>query len=179
MDLIDVVLARAMSKSSGGGISASDAIPLANGEASAGTSLQYSRGDHVHPSDESKADIKSVQDIESMIATMQIVTYDYSEFTSYDLISENNSLYYFNELTELKLTISSDVNIEDAGELFECSILFTSGSTATNLDYSASPIIWSGDDCDSDGHFVPESNKTYEISIKKFGLIISARVGVI
>lgn len=105
--------------------------------------------------------------------------YDYSSETTNDLILEHNSLYYFGVLTTLNLAISSNVNIESVDVPFECSIMFTSGETATNLDYSASPIIWSGDDCDSDGHFVPETNKTYEISIKKLGLIISARVGVI
>lgn len=105
--------------------------------------------------------------------------YDYSSETTNDLILEHNSLYYFGVLTTLNIAISSDVNIESVDAPFECSIMFTSGETATNLDYSASPIIWSGDDCDSDGHFVPEANKTYEISIKKFGLTISARVGVI
>lgn len=105
--------------------------------------------------------------------------YDYSSETTKDLVLEHNSLYYFGVLTTLRLAISSDVNIESVDVPFECSIMFTSGETATNLDYSASPIIWSGDDCDSDGHFVPEANKTYEISIKKFGLTISARVGVI
>ena len=117
------------------------------------------------------------EEIENFTSNEKV--YDYSSETTNDLILEHNSLYYFGVLTTLSLAISSDVNIESVDVPFECSIMFTSGETATNLDYSASPIIWSGDDCDSDGHFVPEANKTYEISIKKFGLTISARVGVI
>ena len=171
----------------------SDATPLMDGKASVGTEQAYARGDHRHPTDITRASAESVQMIDSRlwrvednfvelelaVMDMIVTTHDYSASTSFDLILEHNSLYYFSEVTSLNLAVSSGVNIEHPHELFECSILFTSGETATNLDYSASPIIWSGDDCDSDGHFVPEANKTYEISIKKFGLTISARVGVI
>lgn len=164
----------------------SDATPLMDGKASVGTEQAYARGDHRHPTDTTRASAKDVQKIEDNVSDlyyamerMLVTVYDESMYTSIDLILWHNRIYYCGELTTLNLAISSDINIEDVEEPFECSILFTSGATATNLDYSASPIIWSGDDCDSDGHFVPEPNKTYEISIKKLGLIISARVGVI
>ena len=171
----------------------SNATPLINGIASAGTSEEGARSDHRHPTDTTRASAEDVRLIESTLWTVKdrlveleydfydtiVLTNDYTESANVSLFLQHNEVYYFSEVTTLILSISSDINIEDLHELFECSILFTSGETATNLDYSASPIVWSGDDCDSDGHFVPEANKTYEISIKKLGLIISARVGVI
>ena len=171
----------------------SNATPLINGIASAGTSEEGARSDHRHPTDTTRASAEDVRLIESTLWNVKdrlveleydfydtiVLTNDYTESANVSLFLQHNEVYYFSEVTTLILSISSDINIEDLHELFECSILFTSGETATNLDYSASPIVWSGDDCDSDGHFVPEANKTYEISIKKLGLIISARVGVI
>lgn len=41
----------------GGGASASDELPKVNGDASAGTSSEFSRGDHVHPHDPAKQDL--------------------------------------------------------------------------------------------------------------------------
>lgn len=41
----------------GGGASASDELPKVNGDASAGTSDEFSRGDHVHPHDPAKQDL--------------------------------------------------------------------------------------------------------------------------
>lgn len=43
--------------SNGGGAAPSDELPLANGDADPGTSLLYSRGDHVHPHDDFKQDL--------------------------------------------------------------------------------------------------------------------------
>ena len=58
---------------------------------------------------------------------------------------------------------STNYMISDA---YECSLTFTAGDGLT-LSYTDAPIIWHGEDCDSEGDFVPESNKTYEISVKK------------
>jgi hypothetical protein len=43
----------------GGGATPSNALPVVDGSANAGTSLLYSRGDHVHPSDTSRAPLAS------------------------------------------------------------------------------------------------------------------------
>ena len=99
------------------------------------------------------------------------------EGTEQSLLLVDKELSVFNE-TLTSLTISLPEDISDY-VLFDCSFVFTSGETATTLSYSADSILWAGDDCDADGVFVPEANKTYEVYVKKLGNIISARVGVI
>lgn len=44
-----------------GAVSPSDTLPLQDGEANAGESTSYSRGDHVHPSDPTKAGIEDLE----------------------------------------------------------------------------------------------------------------------
>ena len=105
--------------------------------------------------------------------------YDHSSETSIDLIIRHNELYYFDVLTNIVITMSPDVYIDEVEEPFTCSIVFKTGDSPTVIVQDGITITWSGDDVDEDGVFSPETNKTYEISIKKLGLIISARVGVI
>ena len=57
---------------------ASDAAPMMNGVASPGTSEQYSRADHVHPSDTTKQDV--IADLEEIIANAQKGATAYSKF---------------------------------------------------------------------------------------------------
>lgn len=95
------------------------------------------------------------------------------------LILAHNSLYYFDVITSLILSVSSDVAIDSLTEPFECNILVKTGDNPLVIVQDGITITWAGDDVDEDGVFNPETNKTYEISIKKLGLIISARVGVI
>lgn len=79
------------------------------------------------------------------------------------------------------LTLTTPATISDD---YECSFAFKSGTTATTLTYSATPIIWRGVDCDSDGDFIPQVDTIYEVSIKCVGKdasdnpIVVARVGV-
>jgi hypothetical protein len=69
---------------------------------------------------------------------------------------------------------------ENVEATYYSSFNFKSGEEPTVLSYSSTPIIWCGDDCDSDGVFVPEANTVYEVSIKNLGTNgIVARVGVV
>ena len=71
------------------------------------------------------------------------------------------------------LTISTPASVTNP--LFECSLVFSSGDTATTL--SSSGIIWTGADCDADRDFIPTLNKSYEISFAYINNTIVARVG--
>ena len=73
----------------------------------------------------------------------------------------------------LNLTLPSTIPDD-----YECSLIFESGATATVLSYPADSIKFIGDDCDSEGDFIPAADKGYEISIKDLGFDrIIARVG--
>lgn len=68
-----------------GGVAPSDTYPLADGEAAAGTSALYSRGDHQHPSDPSKADITDLAgkaDTTALAATNSTLSQLSSDFES-------------------------------------------------------------------------------------------------
>lgn len=63
-------------------------------------------------------------------------------------------------------------------ETYESSLIFESGESATVLSYTADSIKFVGDDCDTEGDFIPQTNKGYEVSIKNLGYNrIIARVG--
>lgn len=47
--------------------------PVMDGTASAGSSTKYSRGDHVHPTDTSRASVESVGNVKNMISNRNIV----------------------------------------------------------------------------------------------------------
>lgn len=113
------------------------------------------------------------------LATTAEITEKVKKYTGgfVDIYLSHNTIYLCEELEAFNLIC--DVDMTSENEPFECSLLLKVGEFATSVMYSAYPITWAGDDCDSDGHFAPTANKTYEISIKKFGDIVSARVGVI
>lgn len=118
-----------------------------------------------------------VIDIETQVLMMKTALNYPIEGTEQSLLLVDKELSVFNEpLTSLTVSLPEDIS---GYVLFDCSFVFTSGETATTLSYSADSILWAGDDCDADGVFVPEANKTYEVYVRKLGNIISARVGVI
>lgn len=84
-----------------------------------------------------------------------------------------NSEYQMQSTASLNLTLPSTISDD-----YECSLIFESGETATVLSYPADSIKFVGDDCDSEGDFIPAADKGYEISIKNLGFDrIIARVG--
>ena len=90
------------------------------------------------------------------------------------LILTHNQEAHLGEITSLTLSMPETID-----NLYWSSFCFTSPETdaATSIIYPAEPIIWVGDDCDADGIFVPEANTRYEVSVKKLGDDIVARVG--
>lgn len=84
-----------------------------------------------------------------------------------------NTEYRMQSTATLNLTLPSTIPDD-----YECSLIFESGATATVLSYPADSIKFIGDDCDSEGDFIPAADKGYEISIKDLGFDrIIARVG--
>lgn len=76
----------------------------------------------------------------------------------------DKSDYRFEELSTLNLSLPTTVP-----DIFECNVTFESGETATILSYPADTIEFIGDECDTDGDFVPAAKTTYEINIKNLG----------
>lgn len=86
---------------------------------------------------------------------------------------ENNNEYRMQETASLNLALPESIPDD-----YECSLVFESGEAATVLGYAADSIKFIGDDCDTEGDFIPAANKGYEISIKNLGFNrIIARVG--
>lgn len=96
-----------------------------------------------------------------------VITTDSESTTASLLLIHNQENRYTQDLTSLTLTLSQ--TIEDD---FISSIIFSSGSTATQITYDSS-IKWSGDDVTSNA-FVPQSNKTYNIVIWYDGINVNA-----
>lgn len=53
------------------GAAASNTVPKMNGTAAVGTELAFARGDHVHPSDTSKADASTVTELTGRVGTVE------------------------------------------------------------------------------------------------------------
>lgn len=97
------------------------------------------------------------------------------------LVLEDRQDAQLGELSALILAMPEEVNTT-----YSSAFSFISGEAATALTYSDTPVIWRGDDCDSEGAFVPESNTMYEVSVKYVNTnpetnepVIVARVGAI
>lgn len=98
-----------------------------------------------------------------------------TSITDNTLLLNNNQDARLGEMTELILTMP-----ESIPEIYESCFSFASGSTATVLICSGTPLIWRGDDVDSEGIFTPEANTVYEVNIKNLGINgIVARVGAV
>jgi hypothetical protein len=91
-----------------------------------------------------------------------------------DFVLEDNQEAYFSNDEMALLTITMPNEISDD---YHSNFCFKSGTPPTSLSYPADTIIWVGDDCDSDGAFIPEANTRYEVCVKKLGSDIVARVG--
>lgn len=95
--------------------------------------------------------------------------------------AQNTSNITLSNNTEYRLQIAETINLTlptSINDDYECSLVFESGDTATVLSYTADSIKFVGDDCDTEGDFIPQTNKGYEVSIKNLGYDrIIARVG--
>lgn len=103
-----------------------------------------------------------------------------------ELVLENNQEARLSKL-EAGHTLALHVPLTDSmlsgQDAYTSCFTFTSGDIAPTFVYSSNPIVWRGDDCDEEGLFIPESNTSYEISVRYLGVdsdnnpIIVARVG--
>lgn len=86
--------------------------------------------------------------------------------TAVELTACDNNEYYYGELASLSLTSEAPANG------FASWVAFTSGATATEMDY-ADYIAWSGDDV-ADGVFTPASGVRYNIGLWYDGIKLNA-----
>lgn len=80
---------------------------------------------------------------------------------------ENNTEYRYGEVTALSMSLPDTITDDYAVWL-----VFTSGDTATEIDYPDS-IKWSGDDV-SDGIFEPSENTIYNVGVWYDGTNVNA-----
>lgn len=112
--------------------------------------------------------------IDLISGTMTVIT----SIENDTLVLEHNQDARLGELSTLMIALPEDTSVHP-----ESYFNFTSGATATVVT-CLSPIIWKGDDCNSNGEFIPEPNINYEVGVKCLGLddngdrIMVARVGV-
>lgn len=112
--------------------------PAMDGTASAGSSANYARGDHVHPSDTTKADKVTVTTVSDAGAVSQAL--------------DAGKIYDFTgALTSLTITLNA------ATAPAQYHFRFDSGSTAVSLTLPQTVVMPSG--------FQVEANKHYEIDI--------------
>lgn len=99
---------------SGSSVSPYDLIPQMDGTASAGSSLGYSRGDHRHPSDTTKADAWAYEEVDDDGAVTQALSKNtYYDFTSSSLTSltltlddEDTDHYHFMFYAPTAITVT-------------------------------------------------------------------------
>lgn len=115
--------------------------------------------------------------LETTKANKFSISYSLSGDTLY--LNNNKDVQLLNPIYEMVISVPE--YIEDD---FQSSFCFTSGDTIS-LSFSGDPIIWRGDDCDSEGAFVPQPNTMYEVSIRRVNTstldepIVVARVGIV
>lgn len=161
------LIALALAKRGGGGgtnISPYASDPAMDGTASAGSSDDYARGDHVHPSDTSKytfpdggipaSDLASgvIPDISGKAdAPTEVTVADNGAVTQ---ACADNTIYTFTgTLTSLTLTESSGAH--------EYIVIFSTGSTAPTVTPPTGVVLPDGTNT-----FTAEANKRYEISVR-------------
>lgn len=116
--------------------------------------------------------LPSYNEIEEMIKELEPTVITNEELEASISVGTNRS-YRFLTLTSLDITFSTTFP-----ERFECEIIFSSGEIPTTLSYTADKVKFVGDDCDTEGDFIPVANTGYEINIKELGFDrIIARVG--
>ena len=97
------------------------------------------------------------------------------------IIAQADSNVTLNDNAEYRMQVAETINLTLPASIpddYECSLVFESGESATVLSYTADSINFVGDDCDTEGDFIPQANKGYEVNIKNLGYNrIVARVG--
>lgn len=145
---------------SGGGSSPSpaSATPLMDGTAAVGSSAAYARGDHVHPTDTSRA---AASDLAAKADKVTEVTVSTAGAVTQAL--DAGKIYHFTgELTALTITL----NAPASGQLAEYHFDFLSGATAPTLTMPNTVTM--------PDSFAVEANKRYEIDVlNNYGAVMA------
>ena len=124
--------------------SASTSNPAALGTASAGSSVYWSRGDHVHPK-------PSLSDLGAAPAVTEVTNTSTGDVT---LALDPGKIYHFTgAVSSLTLTLTA----AGTGIIPQYHFDFDSGSTAATV--SITGVTWQG------GSFTPSASKHYEVDI--------------
>ncbi len=155
-----------------------------------------SLGDQI-PSDSTgglMADLKKI--FEAQSGTQSQVSAMFSTMATKPVISTavtSTNTYAVNDNTEYLLigsgaitgTLTLDFgNVSPLTDSYASYISFETGETSPTVGISGShvTVVFRGDDCDSEGNFIPAANKKYEVALKRVGTVdnkpyVVARVG--
>lgn len=133
----------------GGGPEPYGSDPAMDGPASAGSSTKYSRGDHVHPTDTSRAAASALAGKADKVTEVTV-----SDDGAVTQALDPGKIYHFTgALTALTITL----NAPASGQLAQYHFDFDSGSTAPTLTLPNAVTM--------PGGFTVEASKHYEIDI--------------
>lgn len=148
MQLAEII--RGLGEGAGGDVPQPyDSSPKMDGSASAGSSSEFARGDHVHPKDTSKADVTDLNDKADKITEVS----DTSTGSQNKTIDANKIYHFTGALTALTIQL----NAPASGELAWYHFDFLSGATALTLTMPQ--------DIKMPDDFAVEANKRYEVDI--------------
>lgn len=146
----------------GGGPEPYGSDPAMDGPASAGSSTKYSRGDHVHPTDTSRA---AASDLAGKADKVTEVSF---AGTTIESALDAGKIYHFmgNLSTGVLSSLTITLTAAASGQLAHYHFDFDSGSAAPTLTLPQTVTMPSG--------FTVEANKHYEIDILNgYGVVVS------
>ena len=115
--------------------SPSSTAPAMDGVAAAGSSLLYSRGDHVHPSDTSKLDKSSSDGVYAVESGSQVML-DVSDYSQADAIVKYDSV---GDLNAANINASGDVNAVDGN--FSGDVAVTGDISCDEINVTTNAIL--------------------------------------
>ena len=140
------------------------------------------------------ADLKKI--FEAQSGTQSQVSAMFSAMATKPVISTavtSTNTYAVNDNTEYLLIGSGAIigtltlefgQVSPFTDSYASYISFETGDTPPTVGISGShvTVVFRGDDCNSEGNFIPEANKKYEVALKRVGTVdnkpyIVARVG--
>lgn len=157
MQLVEII--RGLGEGAGGDVpSPYDGTPEMDGAASAGNSSEFSRGNHRHPHDSSKADVTALNTKADKITEVT----DTSTGSQTKAIDANKIYHFTGALTALTIQL----NAPASGELAWYHFDFLSGATALTLSMPNTVVM--------PDSFTVEANKRYEVDIlNNYGVVMT------
>ena len=167
----------------------SNATPLINGIASAGTSEEGARSDHRHPTDTTRASGEEFRQLSSTvdgilndIKPLKTETWDLRDKLIPYIFFARNTTCVMGTFEGLELNTIPVHFFDYSGDNssdYEASVVFSTGNAVLPITHEGISIAWAGEDCSEDGYFYPQLNTTYELQAKKLIDMYSIRVGII